>query len=159
MSAPTPTLKYITQCRICNQQFAKSPLDIPIIGQPNQQVVEFVNALFNHLQQKHPQDTAQIFGGIQEFTGLLVLSKFQYQDPQLRNLGESVRAGIHRFTTKYTLTDEQITAKVQEAARMLELETEELEGFAALLRDARDLLTEQGRYAPQQPEQKPLVTV
>jgi hypothetical protein len=156
--SPTPPLKYLTKCRICNVEFAKSPMNIPIVGQPNQQVVEFVNALFNHLQQKHPKETAQIFGGIQEFTGLLVLSKFQYQDPQLRALGENVRAGIHRFTRRYNVTDEQIAEKVTEAARMLDLSPEELAGFSALLCDTRDLLTEQGNFAPKPPEQKPLVT-
>ena len=37
----TPNLEYITKCRVpgCNKEFVSSPLDIPIIGQPNARVV------------------------------------------------------------------------------------------------------------------------
>ncbi len=154
----TPPLKYLTKCRVCGQEFTSSALDVPIIGKPNDRVIKFVTALFGHIQAKHPNETGAIFGGIQEYTGLLVLSMFQWQDPQLAGMHENIRGTIHRFTTRYTLSDEEIQGKVEELTRMLDLDPEELEGFRVLMQDMRDLLLEQGRHAPVQPTDKPMVT-
>lgn len=160
MSAnPQPLVKYRTVCRIpgCGQEFQRSPLDIPIIGAPNDSVVRFVTHLMEHVQIKHPQAMQQISGAIQEYMGFLVLSMFQCQDPRLAEMYEGVRASIHKVSTRLTISDDEIRDRI---AR-LGLDPDQEEGLNTLLRDMRDLLTEQGRYAPQngQPAQKPLVTV
>ena len=154
-----PIVKYKTVCRVpgCGQDFVSSPLDIPIIGQPNARVVHFVTKLMEHVQQKHPAIMQQISGALQEYTGFLVLTMFQWQDPQLQKMHESVRASIHKVSTRFTISDDEI----QDRIARLGLEPEQEEGLNTLLRDMRDLLTEQGRYAPQngQPAATTVVTV
>ena len=153
MSAPK--LEYITRCRVpgCTKEFISSPFDIPIIGQPDQRLIKFVTALMEHTQKKHPTQMLQISGSIQQFTGFLVASTYEIQDPQIGAMQEGIRAALHKMTQRLTITDEEI----QDRVARLELEPEEEEGVALLLRDMRDLLTESGRYAPQVTE-KPLVT-
>lgn len=178
MTQPTPppqlhTLKYTTRCRVpgCNtgpnggpQEFTSSPLEIPIVGHPGDRVTKFVMALMSHLQSKHPEVMKQVSGSIAEFTGWLVVSAFACQDPSLAAVQERVRGGIHRASRRITLTDEQIQQRI--AAVIQETGIEEAdevgmwtEGLNTLLQDMRDLLLEQGRYAPQSPTEKPLVSL
>ena len=153
-----PTLEYITRCRVsgCGKQFVSSPLDIPIIGQPNDRVVKFVTALMEHVSKKHPQAMQQIAGAVQEYMGFLVVSMFQCQDPQLAQLQERVRASIAKVSRKLTISD----AEIQDKVARLELDPDKEEGLNTLLRDMRDLLCEQGRYAAEngQPAPSPLMT-
>ena len=155
----TPNLEYITKCRVpgCNKTFVSNPFDIPIIGQPNARIVEFVRALMEHLQKKHPQMMQNIAGAIQEYTGFLVVSLFEVNDPKLLEMREHIRATIAHVSRRFQISD----ADIQDRVARMELDSEDEEGLNVLLRDMRDLLTEQGRYAPQngQPAQKPLVTV
>ena len=155
----TPNLEYITKCRVpgCNKEFVSTPLDIPIIGQPNARVVKFVTALGEHIQKKHPQLMQNIAGAIQEYTGFLVVSLFEVNDPKLLEMRENIRATISKVSRRFQVSD----ADIQDRVARLELDPEQEEGLNILLRDMRDLLTEQGSYAPQngQPAQKPLVIV
>jgi hypothetical protein len=109
-----------------------------------------------HVQKKHPQAMMQISGSIQEFMGFLVVSMFQCEDPKLSQLQERVRASIAKVSRKLTITNEEI----QDRVARLGLDPDEEEGLQTLLRDMRDLLTEQGNYAPQngQPTPQPLIT-
>lgn len=154
----TPKLEYITRCRVpgCNKEFVSSPLDIPIIGRPNERVVKFVGALVEHIQKKHPQAMPNISAAVQEFTGFLVISMFEVADPKLQEMTEHVRASLAKLSRRFNISNEDIQDRV---ARM-GLDPEEEDGLNTLLRDMRDLLTEQGSYAPkiQQPADKPLVT-
>jgi hypothetical protein len=153
-----PELKYRTRCLVpgCGQGFAKSPLDVPIIGQPNQQVVEFVSALMRHIQQKHPELMAHISGTVQEVMGFLCVALFQIEDPALINIQERVRSQLHRVTRSKAsiISDAQITDRLSR----LPIDADLMEPLQGLLQDMRDVLLEEGRYAPQLPEQKPLVT-
>ena len=153
-----PNVEYVTRCRVqgCGKQFLSSPMDIPIIGQPNDRVVKFVTALMEHVSKKHPQAMQQIAGAVQEYMGFLIVTMFQCQDPQLSQLQERVRASIAKVSRKLTITNEEI----QDRVARLGLDPDEEEGLQTLLRDMRDLLTEQGSYAPPngQPASSPLVT-
>jgi hypothetical protein len=155
----TPNLEYITKCRVpgCNKEFVSTPVDIPIIGQPNARTVKFVTALMEHVQKKHPQMMQNIAGAIQDYTGFLVVSLFEVNDPKLLEMREHIRAIIAKVSRRFQISD----ADIQDRVARMELDSEDEEGLNVLLRDMRDLLTEQGRYAPQngQPAQKPLVTV
>jgi|SRR5208283_6514 len=154
----TPKLEYITKCRVpgCTKEFVSTPLDIPIIGQPNARVVKFIMALGEHVEKKHPQMMQNITGAIQEYTGFLVVSLFEVNDPKLLEMRENIRATIAKVSRRFQISD----ADIQDRVARIELDSEDEEGLNVLLRDMRDLLTEQGRYAPQngQPTQKPLVT-
>lgn len=156
MSAPTPP-KYTTRCRVpgCNQEFASSPLDIPIIGQPNARVVKFVTLLMEHVQKKHPQAMQAISASVQEFMGFMVVAMFECGDPKLTAMFEHVRATVQKFSRRFQISD----AEIQDRIARLELDPEDEEGLQILLTDMRDLLTEQGSYAPAngQPAEKPLV--
>ena len=153
-----PNVEYVTRCRVqgCGKQFLSSPMDIPIIGQPNDRVVKFVTALLDHVQKKHPKAMMQISGAIQEYMGFLIVTMFQCEDPKLAQLQEQVRASIFKVSRRLTITD----AEIQDRVARLGLDPDEEEGLQTLLRDMRDLLTEQGSYAPQngQPAPQPLVT-
>jgi hypothetical protein len=98
-----------------------------------------------------------IAGAIQEYTGFLVVSLFELNDPKLLEMREHIRATIAKVSRRFQISD----ADIQDRVARMELDSQDEEGLNILLRDMRDLLTEQGRYAPQngQPAQKPLVTV
>lgn len=153
-----PRPEYKTRCIVpgCGKAFVSDALDIPIIGQPNERVVKFITALMNHVQAKHPAAMTQISGAIQEYMGFLVVSMFDVEDPSIVQMKESVRATVFRFSRRMQITD----ADIQDRVARLELNPDQEEGLNILLRDMRDLLTEQGSYAPQVPTaQKPLVTL
>lgn len=156
---PSPSIDYTTKCAVpgCGKTFVSSALDIPIIGQPNDRVVKFVTALMEHLQAKHPQIMLTISQRIQEFMGFLVISMFEAQDPKLLELREHIRASLAKMSRRFQISN----ADIQDRVARLELDSEEEEGLNILLRDMRDLLTEQGTYAPKngQPAERPLVTL
>ena len=142
-----PSLDYTTRCRVpgCTKTFVSSALDIPIIGQPNAQTVKFVTALIDHVQKKHPQVMMQVSGAIQEYMGFLVTSLFEIEDPRLAEMREQIRAGIAEVSRRNVISDADIADRV---AR-LELDPDDEEPLNELLKDMRDVLCEQGRYAPQ----------
>jgi hypothetical protein len=151
-----PKLEYITRCRIpgCKKTFVSDPFGLEIIGKPGDRIVKFVSRLIEHAQTDHPQQWAQISGAIQQYMGFMIVRMFEIQDPQLLGMQEGIRAALHHFTTRLTITDEEIQSRVARIG----LDPEQEEGVGLLLRDMRDLLTEQGQYAPQLSE-KPLVRV
>ena len=155
----TPNLECITSCKIpgCAKRFVSSALDIPIIGQPNERVVKFVTALMDHLQAKHPDVMTRVSGAIQEYMGFIVVSLFELNDPKLLEMREQIRASLAQVSRRYQISN----ADIQDRVARLELDSDEEEGLNTLLRDMRDLLTEQGSYAPKNgtPADKPLVTV
>jgi hypothetical protein len=154
MTATQP-LKYLTKCRFCPKEFATSPFDIPIIGQPpNQRLMDYGNALMKHLGKAHPEKVAQLAGALQEFSYILCASHYDLHDPSLLAMRELIRARAHRFTRQNYITDETITDRLSK----LPIPSDILEPLTALFQDMRDILAEDGRYAPTQQE-KPLVTV
>lgn len=153
------SIDYVTKCSVptCGKQFISSALDIPILGAPNERVVKFVTALMDHLQTKHPQIMAQVSQSIQEFMGFLVISMYEVQDPKLLEMREFIRAGLAKVSRRFQISN----ADIEDRVARLELDSEDEEGLNILLRDMRDLLTEQGDYAPRngQPAGRPLVTL
>ena len=150
-----PTAKYRTVCRVpgCGQEFFASPFEASIIGAPNDRLIRFVEMLIDHLQQKHPAQLQQISGAVQEYFGFLTLMGCECQDPHIAAYYERVRASIARASRRLTITDEEI----QDRIARLGLDPEQEEGLQVLLRDMRDLLTEQGRYAPQNGQPRSLI--
>lgn len=143
----TATNEYLTKCRVpgCTKQFVSSPLDIPIVGQPDEKVMKFIAALMDHMQKKHPSVMAQIAQHVQEFMGFLVVSLFEMTDPKLLEMRERVRSDVAKVSRRFQISDAEILDRV---AR-LELDPDDEQGLTLLLKDMRDVLTEQGNYTPQ----------
>lgn len=150
MSAPVA--KYITKCLICGHEFQASAFDIPIIGQPSERLITFAQALMKHLG-KHAEQMGAFAGALQECSYLLCVRHFEMQDPQLLRMAEYVRARAHRFTRKNEITN----ATIDDRLAQLPIPLDIIEPLTALFQDMRDILSEEGKYAPKPPE-KPLVT-
>jgi len=153
----TPTLEYITKCRVkgCKKRFVSDPFEIAIIGKPDDKLVKFVSALYEHMAKEHPDHMQNISGSIQQIMGYMVAASFEIQDPQLLAMQEAIRHQLHKVTRRINVTDEQIVERVEATG----IDDEYNEDVIGLIQDLRDLLTEDGRYAPQAPAEKPLVTV
>lgn len=153
----TPKLEYITKCRVpgCKKKFVSDPFDVPIIGHPpNERIVKFITALYDHVQKEHPAQIQQVNGAVQQYMGFMAVSLFELQDPELLRMCETIRASLHLFTRRLIISDADIADRV---AR-LELDPGQEEDVRMLIQDMRDLLTDSGRYAPQQTQERPLVT-
>ena len=152
-----PTMEYTTRCKMpgCKKVFITDPFEPPIIGQPNARFLRLADKLSEHLNDKHPEMVQRGIGAIIEYGRLLTFSMFESTDPNILETLEPVRAAVQTFTRRYKISDEEIQDKVSR----LEVDPEDEQGVAMLLGDMRDMLTEQGRYAPNsQSEEAPLVT-
>jgi hypothetical protein len=152
-----PNMEYTTRCKMpgCKKVFITDPFEPPIIGQPNDRFLRLADKLSAHLQDKHPEMVQRGIGAIIEYGRLLTFSMFQCEDPNILETLEPVRAAVQKFTRRYGISD----AEIQDKVSRLEVDPEDEQGVAMLLSDMRDLLTEQGRYAPEsQTEPAPLVT-
>lgn len=145
------TLKHITKCRLCPQIFQASPMDVPIVGEPPAaRIQKFVMALMAHLQKKHGEHMALISQGGGEFMGLLALRSFETADPNIQQTIELARARFFVVTRKNLMPD----AMIVEKAVSLGLDPATQQQVVDLMKEMRDVLTEQGKYATfqQQPE-------
>ena len=143
--------RYVTKCKVCGIEFRAPAVD------PNNQALlfRFADRLSKHLNE-HKDLIAAV-------TTVLVLTMYDTEDmmlkaslPAIMAPVDHIRAALHQGTQKFTIPDSMIDSKITE----LGFEQEDAEGLRALLRDMRDLLTEQGTYAPQrvQTPEKTLVT-
>lgn len=141
-------VKPITTCRICNQQFANRPMEIPIIGEPaSVQTERFVMALAEHLRKKHGELFGRIANSGKMLMGFLALTQYDSQDKSLLDMREMIRYDIHRTTARVNITDQHITKALVELG--LGLESQERLRIEMLIRDLRDLLSDAGAYSPQ----------
>src|ERR1035437_2066050 len=152
-----PTMEYTTRCKMpgCKKVFITDPFEPPIIGQPNARFLRLADKLSEHLNARHPEMVQRGIGSIIEYGRLLTFSMFESTDPNILETLEPVRAAVQTFTRRYKMSDEEIQDKVSR----LEVDPEDEQGVAMLLADMRDMLTEQGRYAPQDaaPAEAPMV--
>lgn len=144
MAAQPQAIKYQTTCRICGQVFRAAPLDIPIIGQADRRLVQFVQALASHIQKEHPDTMNLVASNIQEVTGFLVLSTFRIEDPTLTARFQSMRYALQTVTRQNRVDDKTILDKLAG----LGLSQPEIETVAPLVKDLRDFLCEEGSYKP-----------
>ena len=156
MAANPAQVMYISRCRFCGMLAPPLPPFVPVLnGGIDPKLIQYIGDLQKHVEKKHPEQFAAMRQTILQITGYVSVAAFEVQDPLIRTLQESVRAGLHKFTRRVFITD----AEIQDRAARLALEPDEQEGLVMLLRDMRDLLTEEGAYAPtQQQAVKPLVT-
>lgn len=83
-------LKYTTTCRLpkadgsrCGHQIIDHPLNVQIIGKPDQHIQNFIGALMRHVEKKHPEAWVQIQGTWQFFLGFLIMGQFETADPAI----------------------------------------------------------------------------
>jgi len=145
MTASIP--KLISTCKLCKQTFTASAFDVEIIGQPNARLFSFMNGLTEHLRKRHPETTAAI--GM--FSACIAAQQFELTDPNLLAMREKLRHQLHRMTRRTYLSD----ADIMERVSRLDFTDSQKDGLAYLLRDMRDVLCEEGGYAPKEPETLP----
>jgi hypothetical protein len=159
MAAQPSPITYTTTCRICGDRLQTSAF-VPLVGgkQIDPALVQFVVKLQKHVQQKHPEHAQHVHAEVMQFTGYATLSAFNVQDPVLVGMQEAVRFALHRGTRRAWITDAQIDDRIR--ALDLALARDEEAGLRILLRDMRDLLCEEGAYAPSDSSaSKPLVSL
>jgi hypothetical protein len=148
-------LKYRAVCNVCHQISYAPPLDIPIIGQGDVQIEQYIMAtLVGHLQSKHPDEWAQVASRIKEFAAFLACAVFELQDPAILQRLELARYALHTATRKAQITDEIILDRLARVG----LAQKEIDAVAPLIRDMRDALTEEGAYKPEGVKDSNLVT-
>lgn len=153
--SPAEKLKHRAICRIpgCGYFVARPPLDIPTIGgAPSPGLVALAQKLADHLETEHPVEHARLAQSIQLFMGYLLMTMYTLEDPRLTQEYHYTRSVFHRITARYKVTDEQISERLAH----MEFESEDEQELTELIRDFRDFLSEEGRYAPDT-SQPPLV--
>lgn len=154
----SPKISYTTRCRVpgCTEATQHTPLDTPIIGQPQRQAIDFVKGLSKHIEKKHAEQHQALMQWTPAFYSLMTLSWFECPDPAVSALQEQVRSTIHRMTRRNYITDEQIQQKISEVFG-LAADDPRADGMLTLLTEFRDILCEEGRHAPR--SAPPLVAV
>lgn len=160
--ASNGTLKHVTTCMLprpdgspCGQQFIDSPLNVQIIGQPDQRAQKFVQSLAQHVGKKHPQQWAQISGTVMSLTGFLILMSFDTEDPALLESKGQVAAFL-RFISRVEVSDEWL----QELVDVLAAEFQE-KGSAPIFQafqKLRDQLSGIEEFRRNSQAQKPVLT-
>jgi hypothetical protein len=146
MNGNTKPIKYRTVCNVCHRISYAPPLDIPIIGQGDAQIEQYIMAtLVGHLQAEHPDQWALIASRIKEFAAFLACAMFGLQDPAILQRLELARYALHTATQKAQITDETILDRLARVG----LAQKEIDAVAPLIRDMRDALTEEGAYKPE----------
>ena len=160
---PTTQLQYQTRCRFCGMTPPPQPPFVRMAdGSFDPKLIKFAQELQKHIEKHHKAEFAAMVNQLMRFTGFATVGAFEIQDPLLVETQEQIRADLHRRTRKTYISDEHIAAKVEEFGPAefgtpLHLSAT---AFVALLRDMRDLLCEEGPYAPAtSPAQKPLVSL
>jgi hypothetical protein len=147
MTITTPMIKHRAICKIpgCGYFISRSPLDIPVIGAPpGPGLIALAEKMGEHLATAHPGESARLGQSIQLFAGYLMLAMFTLEDPRLLQEFHYNRSIFHTITTRYNVTDEEITKRLE----LLEFEPEDQKELQELIQDLRDLLTEKGAYSP-----------
>lgn len=149
-------LRYQTVCKICQRISYAPPLDIPIIGQGDAQIGEYImGTLVGHLRSEHPDVWLQVEAKLQEIGAFLACGMFNLQDPAIVARLDLLRYALHTATRKNNISDDGILDRLNRIG----LEENNVKAVAALITDMRDALTEQGQYAPQSAPPSNLITV
>lgn len=142
----TPEGKYRAQCRICGKVVCEFPvLDIPIIGQPDDKAKRVLTILGTHIASKHGEQFQAGLALVGDFQAFLLLSQFETGDPSIQARAETIRAGLQALTRKFTLSDAHIERMVVDLDSANQLTAANV---ITAIRQIRDVLMEQGRYAP-----------
>jgi hypothetical protein len=152
----TPNGKHSATCRACAKFIEFPMLDVPIIGEPNAKAKAVLTKMGSHILTGHHDQFQAGLQLVQDFQGFLILSMFETTDPTLQTRAETVRAGMQAFTRKYTLSDAQLQETVVKLDAAGQLTADNV---LAVMRELRDVLSEQGSYAPKLETPQPSLIV
>lgn len=151
------------RCRHCNAAFAPPslPVSAAMQGTPapggkmtlnpsaaQQALQAALQSLWLHLQQHHQPIAIHAMLQGEQLKGVLVLHNFKLND-ELTQEGDRIRHAVHRATRAVNVPDDKIAAQVAS----LGLEAATAARVEAMMRQMRDVLTEENRLA-QAGEQK-----
>ena len=140
----TQLKKHKVTCPHCQWSMEAAPFAPLIGGGFDNRLARYIGELKNHIERHHPEWGMEV--GF--FSAFLIAVGFRLEDPFLLQMAEGLRYALHRKTRRVHITDDQIDARV---SRIEELGERERNAVAALLKDMRDVICEQGQYAPQKP--------
>jgi len=156
MNGNTKPIKYRAVCNVCHRISYAPPLDIPIIGQGDAQIEQYImGSLVGHLQSEHPEAWGLVASNIKEIGAFLACAMFELQDPAIQGRLNLLRYALHTATRKVRISDGTILDRLARAG----FTTEEIERIGPVMRDMRDALTEEGQYKPEGVKDSNLVTV
>ena len=136
---PGPLPMHRTCCKHCDQVF--TAVAAPVIGEtPNQKYQVWLQGLFQHIVQKHPEVAQEMLHGQGLFGTMLCLDQYVTDDDGLAGQRNSCRAWVHHRTTRVKVSDETIDQKVS----LLALEPDKQSAVVSLLKEMRDVFEERG---------------
>ena len=141
----TSQLSHITTCTLCGQRFT-APASLIIGQEADRRTVQYVQGLAKHFERKHVAEYIEAAKAGHEYIGLLVLSHFVTDDPELNRLSEMTRHRIHERSTSRRVGNETIARQV--AALALPIDEAQTAALCAMIQDMRDILQEVGQFAP-----------
>lgn len=154
----TPTLEYLTTCRLCGKEIAKAPpLDVPSEGTPSYAAFQYLQLLERHLKRRHPEQARNLDGAAIDFGAMLLTSCYQIADASVTRRADLVRdVFINQFARQVTI--EELDKLVRQT---LDLGIEDHDKALKLVSELRDLFTCRGQYHPQKqaPAEAPLILV
>lgn len=141
-------------CNRCNKTFYGPRMSVAAIRDRNhlQEMLEFYASLKKHLADQHADVMGEILSGEGEFDMMMVLCRFNSNDPELQRLVDRSRWHVHQNTLANKISDQEIAASVE--AITPELVTLAASGdtlaistrLAGLLTFMRDQLQEPNKY-------------
>jgi hypothetical protein len=144
-----PALEYVTSCRICGKDVARSvSLDIPIMGQPGQRAEKLLALLVKHLTAAHLPEFQKGMALLQEFQAFCVLNAFAFGDPSIMPRLELTRASVFASVRKNVITDEAIVKLATELSPDVNGNDPKV---IEVMKAVRDACCELGPYAPKIP--------
>src|SRR5919108_3442086 len=140
----------ICRCNSCSYNLEFNALNIPIIGEAGNNAQKVIEKMGKHLYDKHREVFAQGLALVGDFQSFLIASQFTCTDMRMLARIEFVRAGMQVLTRKNVIGDRAI----EEAVIALDSKNQPTANTViALLKEFRDVLSEQGKHAPQVPDQ------
>lgn len=162
---------YKTTCILCRKEFSAAGVDAYEPGKPiPPRTGRMIAALVKHLEAEHksiligaPSGMYEVLmAAAQEFFAYLVIVRtFQSEDPNIALFADAARHSVHALTrARRPPTNEEIEQRVSEifgdfgAAKKITKEQAIAQTAIALV-ELRDVLTEQGKFAPGIPQEQP----
>lgn len=151
---PSPAqIEMPVRCKLCKRKF-KPPAGVVLGESPGETTAKFIQLLFVHLAENHPQHSqiASIHGT--EYSGMLMLTNFDVS-PTVEKQRDFLRWKINTLTRRSFVSDERIKARVlamfaesfsQEEINQAMKPGELGSKIENLLREMRDSLIEKNRY-------------
>ena len=148
-------LKYVTTCRHCAHQIVDHPLNVQIVGRPDQHIQSFLAALMKLVQKKHPDAWMQVQGMWQFFLGFLVLGQFETEDPAIVQTVQAFGAQLRNMVRFAPIPDADIVGAVAQLG--FTIEDPKREPVIAAMKNVRAYYEGTLQKPPKPEAEKPLI--